>query len=194
MNVDSELEAWRQEWQSQPVVPLDLRKRVERQTRFMKLMLASDAAVTLAMGGAVTRWAVHSPQPDIILLAVVTWLLFAAAWTFTLKTNRGKWAPSDQDTAAFVDLALRRCRGKLAALRFAVGLFVVNLTFSLTWIYHHNHPPQTVPRWLWFSSRPIDIVWICAASFFVFMAWLRKRNQAEREFILNLRNQLKEMV
>src|SRR5260370_41159413 len=106
MNVDTELEAWRQQWQSDTTVPLDLRRKVERQSRFMKIALIGDILVTITIGGATIGWAVRSPQPYNVLLAVATWVFIAAAWMFALTVNRGNWSPSAQDTAAFVELAV----------------------------------------------------------------------------------------
>jgi hypothetical protein len=42
MNVDTELEFWRQQWQSGTTVPLDLRRKMERQSRFMKINLIGE--------------------------------------------------------------------------------------------------------------------------------------------------------
>ena len=64
MNVDTELETWRRQWQSGITVPLDLRKKVERQSRFMKIALMGDILVTITIGGARTDWAIRSPQPE----------------------------------------------------------------------------------------------------------------------------------
>ncbi len=58
MNVDNELEVWRRQWQSDTTVPLDLRRKVERQSRFMKIILFADILVTITIGGA-AGWAVQ---------------------------------------------------------------------------------------------------------------------------------------
>jgi hypothetical protein len=189
MNVDTELEVWRQQWQSGTTVPPDLRRKVERQSRLMKIALLGDILVTITIGGATTGWAIRSPHPEIVLLAVATWVFIAVAWTFTLTVNRGKWSPSAQDTAAFVDLSVRRCRGRLAAVWFAAGLFVFQIVFVLGWVYR-NSPVHRQPllTWLLFGSIPIDIVWMCTVAFFVFLAWYRRRKRAELNYFLGLRN------
>jgi hypothetical protein len=79
MNGDTELETWRQQWQSGANVPVDLRRRVERQSRFTKIALIGDILVTITIGGATTGWAVRSPQPEIVLLSVATWIFIATA-------------------------------------------------------------------------------------------------------------------
>jgi hypothetical protein len=191
MNVDTELEVWRQHWQSGPTVPLDLRRKVERQSRFMKIALICDILVTIAIGGGITGWAVRSARPEIVLLAVATWALIATGWTFTLTVNRGNWSPSADDTSVFVDLSVRRCRGRLAAVWFAAGVFVFQVVFILGWVYRYS-PAHRTPllTWLFFSSPPIDIVWLCTVVFFGFLVWYRRRKSAELAYLLCLREQM----
>ena len=191
MNVDTELEAWRRQWQSDTTVPLDLRRKVERQSHFMKLSLLADILVTVTIGGATTGWAIRSPQPEIVLLAVATWVFIATAWTFTLTLNRGNWSPSAQDTAAFVDLSVRRCQSRLAAVWFAAGLFLFQIVFVLGWVYR-NSPAHWQPlfTWLLFGSIPIDIVWLCTVAFFGFLVWFRRRKRAELASLLHLREEM----
>jgi hypothetical protein len=191
MNVDTELEVWRQQWQSGTAVPLDLRRKVERQSRFMKLGLIADILVTITMGGATAGWAVHSPQPENVLLAVATWIFIATAWTFSLTVNHGAWSPSAQNTAAFVDLSVRRCRGRLAAVWFAAGLFLAQIVFVLGWVYR-NSPAHRQPlfTWLLFGSIPIDIVWLCTVAFFGFLVWYRQKKRAELAYLLGLQEQM----
>jgi hypothetical protein len=191
MNVDSELEVWRQQWQSGTTVPLDLRRKVERQSRFMKINLIGEILVTIIIGGAVIGWAARSPDAGTVLLGVGTWVYIAIAWTFGLIVNRGSWSPSAQDTAAFVDLSVRRCRGRLAAVWFAAGLFVFQMAFVLGWVYHYS-PAHLTPLlpWLLFGSIPIDIVWVCTGAFFGFLVWYRRRKRAELAYLLGLPEQM----
>lgn len=187
MNIDTELEVWRQQWQSGTTVPLHLRRKVERQSRFMKIALIGNILVTITIGGATTGWAVRSPQPEIVLLAVATWVFIATAWTFTLTVNHGNWSPSTQDTAAFVDLSVRRCQGRLAAVWFGAGLFLFQIAFVLGWVYR-NSPAHRQPllTWLFFGSIPIDIVWLCTLAFFGFLVWFRRRKRAELAYFRGL--------
>lgn len=196
MNVDNELEAWRREWQSAPDVSpalhRQLRKKVERQSLFMRLALAGEILTTILIGGATTWRAVQSPQPDVVVLAAMTWVFFAAAWIFRLRLDRGKWSPAGQDAAAFLDLSIWRCRGQRTALRFAMCLFVVELIFCLGWIYRRIPPPRpSVSAWLLFSSHSIDIVWAATAAFFGFVVWMGHRKRGELGYLLNLIEQLK---
>lgn len=188
MSIDTELEIWRQQWQSGTTVPLNLRRKVERQSLIMKIALLGDILVTVTIGGAITALAVRSPQAENVLLAVATWVFIAAAWTFSLTVNRGNWSPSAQNTAAFVDLSVRRCRSRLAAVWFAAGLFLFEIVFVLSWVYR-NSPGhrQPVLTWLFFGSISIDIIWLCTAAFFAFLVWYRRRKRAELACLLELR-------
>ena len=79
MNVDTELEVWRQQWQSGTTVPLDLRRKVERQSRFMKINLIGEILVTITIGGAIAGWAARSPD---------AWHRIACGWHMGLYCNR----------------------------------------------------------------------------------------------------------
>jgi len=187
MNLDTELEVWRREWQSDTTVPVDLRKKVERQSQWMRIALIAPILVTITIGGWTAAWAFREPQPNIILLAVWTWLLIAAAWTFGLRADRGNWSPSAENAAAFVDLSVRRCRARLSRIRFAAVFYVVQIIFVLGWVYN-NSPAQGAPlfAWLFFGSVPIDAVWLCTVAFFGFLIWYRRKKQAELAYLLSL--------
>lgn len=197
MNGDAELEAWRRQWQSEIPVPADpgaaelraaeLRRKVERQSRFMKIMLAADILVTVGMGGGTIALAARSTGPDWWLLAAFTWIFIAAAWAFSLRVNRGNWRPHAVDTATYLDLAVRRCRGRLAALRFGGALYACQIVFCLGWVYHHQPRPRpALGAWLWFATVPIDAVWAVTVAFFIFLFWYRRRKLAELAWFENL--------
>jgi hypothetical protein len=192
MNIDAELEVWREAWQSGTSGLADLQKKVERQSRFMRFALLIDVVVTIGVGGGVIVYAVLSPQPDVLLLAAVTWLFLAAAWMFSLSVNRGNWSPLAMDTAAFLDVSIRRCRGRLKAVRFGATLFVTEIVFCLGWIYSHSYQQKTtLLRWLLFSSISIGAVWLMTLVFALFLFWYRKRKNAELVYLLGLREQTK---
>jgi len=191
MNIDAELEVLREEWQSGTTVSLDLRQKVARQSRLMRIAVVGDILVTVTIGGGVIAYAVRSTQPDAILLAIATWLFLAAAWSFSLTVNRGAWSPASMDMAAFLDLSVRRCRGRLTAVRFAAVLFVTEIVFCLGWIYNHSYRQQMpLLRWLLFSSASIDIVWLITLGFFAGLVWYRRRKRAELINLLDLQKQM----
>lgn len=185
MSLDIELDTWRRDWQSESAVPLELRRCVERQSRWLKVMVAADVLVTVAIGGGVTGLAARSPRPDMLLLAAATWLFIAVAWTFRLTISRGLWSPTAIDTAAFVDLSIRRCRAQLAATLFGAGLFVCEMAFCLGWIYMHFAPRPPLLLWL-FGSWSNGLVWLISLVFFVFLVWYRRKKRTELAWLLTL--------
>jgi len=189
MNVDAELENWRHEWQQADTVPFDLRASVARQTRAMRLWLAADILVTVAMGGWTTAWAVLSRQAEVVLLAAATWLFIGMAWVFTLTVNAGKWTPAALDTGSFLDLSVRRCRARLSSIAFGAGLAVCEIVFCLAWVYRYSVRGTPVLAWLLFSSVPIDIVWLFAALVFGLLFWYRRKKRAELAYLLQLQRQ-----
>jgi hypothetical protein len=188
MNLDAELDVWREQWQSDTPVPGGLRRKVERQSRFMKLMLLADILVTVVIGGGTVAWAVLSPMPGLWLLAGATWLFITVAWAFSFRINRGTWSPAAMNTAAFLDLSIRRCRGRLAALRFGAALYVCEVVFCLGWVYQHGDVSQPLLKWLWFGTWPIDIVWGCTAVFYGLVFWYRRKKKAELAYFVSLQS------
>jgi hypothetical protein len=188
MNQDAELENWRREWQSETAVPADLRRRVELQSRWLKIGIAADTLVTVVIGGGVLALATRLPQRDMIVLAAATWIFLAAAWTFRLVSHRGLWSPSAQDTAAFVDLLIRRCKAKLAATVFGGALYLCEIGFCLVWIYRHSGPRASWTAWLFFSSLPMDAVWLVTFVFLAGLIWYRRKKRAELVWLLTLRD------
>jgi len=183
MNLDSELEDWRGEWQSQSAVPADLRRRVERQSRWMQIMIAADILVTVVIGGGTIALAIRAPQTDMALLAAATWVFIAAAWTFRVIAGRGLWSPRAVSTEAFVNLLIRRCRAQIAATVFGACLYACEITFCLVWIYMHAWPRPPLQQLL-FGSLFICLVWLFTLVFFGLLVWYRRRKRAELAWLL----------
>jgi len=140
---DLELESWRAQWQADAEVPADLRRKVARDTRSMRLALAMEVLVTVTIGGGWTVRAILEPRTEMFVLAVAVWIFLAAAWTISAVTRHGAWSPAAVTTADFIDLSIRRCRGKLAAARFVLVLYFALVAFCLTWLY--RDPARRVP-------------------------------------------------
>ena len=184
--MDTELETWRREWQSETAVAPDLRRRVERQSRWLKIGIAADILVTVVIGGGVIALAAREPQAHTLLLAAATWTFIAIAWAFRLIVSRGLWSPAAIDTAAFVDLSIRRCRAQLKATVFGAVLFVSELAFCMGWIYRHVSPRPPLLAWL-FGSLFNGFVWLASVALFVFLVWYRHKKRAELAWLLALR-------
>lgn len=185
MNLDTELETWRRQWQSETAISPDLRRRVERQSRWLKIGIAAEILVTVAIGGGVIALAARSPQPAMLLLAAATWTFIAAAWAFRLAVNRGLWSPAAIDTASFVDLSIKRCRAQLKASVFGAGLFVCEMAFCLGWVYRYSAPHAPLFEWL-FGSLFNGVVWLFSLAFFIFLAWYRRKKRAELAWLYTL--------
>ena len=167
---DPELESWRAQWQSDAKVPADLRRKVARDTRNMRIMLALEVLVTVTIGGGSIVWAALEPRAEMLVLAVAVWIFLAAAWTFAIVTRRGAWSPAAVTTADFIELSIRRCRGKLAATQFGLGLYFAEMAFCLTWLY--RDPARRVPG-------PAIVFGVVTPVFLIGLA--RFRRNARRE-------------
>jgi hypothetical protein len=185
MNLDTELEVWRQDWQSESAVFTGLRQKVKRQSRWMRIVLAADILITIAIGGGVIWSAFRSPGADMFVLAGATWIFLVTAWSFAIRNNRGHWSPSASDTLSFLDISIRRCQRRLAAVPFAAALFLSEIVFCLIWSYHHSpERHSSLASWLLFGS--------VAFLFFGFLFWYRHKKRAELRCLLNISRDLGE--
>lgn len=167
---DLELESWRAQWQADAEVPADLRRKVARDTRFMHVMLALEVLVTVTIGGGSIVWAALEPRAEMFVLAAAVWIFLAAAWTFAIVTRRGAWSPAAVTTADFIELSIRRCRGKLAAMRFGLGLYFAEMAFCLTWLY--RDPARRVPA-------PAIVFGVVTPVFLIGLARFRRNTRRE---------------
>jgi hypothetical protein len=176
---DLELEAWRAQWRANTEVPADLRRKVARGTRHLRVMLALEVLVTVGIGGGSTVWAAMEPRAEMLVLAGAVWLFLAAAWTFATINRKGTWSPAALTTAEFVDLSIRRCRGKLAAMRFGVWLYFAEMAFCLTWLY--RDPARRTPL-------PAIVFAVVTPVFLIGIARYRRKARAELSGLLELQN------
>jgi hypothetical protein len=177
MKPDLELEAWRAQWQADTVVPADLRRKVERGTRNMRMMVAAEVLVTVTIGGGSALWAAGDPRTEMLVLAGAVWAFLAAAWTFAVISRRGAWSPAALTTADFVDLSVRRCRTRLAAARFGAWLYFAEMAFCLAWLY--RDPARRVPL-------PAIIFGAATPVFLAGLARYRRKTRAELAGLLEL--------
>jgi hypothetical protein len=190
MSAPNELEVWSREWLEVAAVPRDLRARVDRGSRRLRLMRVVDIVVTVTMGGWTTGWALIERSPDVIGLAVMTWAFLGLAWTFALINRAGTWSPEAVTVSAFLDLSILRVRRGLMAAAFGSVLYIVQLTFCLGWVYVRSAVRRGVGPGAFLTSWPVLIVWACTAVFYVGLAWFVWRRRAE---LIGLRQTAREL-
>jgi hypothetical protein len=190
VKADRELELWRQQWQTYTTVPPDLRSRMERQTRMMRLHVVAQVAVTMIFGMGSVVWALASSRRDVVVLAVAIWVFVGIAWTFSLANRRGTWEPATSTTAAFLDLFIIRCQRRLRALAFSSLLYIVMLSFNLAWIYHDLTRRSALGLWTFLTSKSNLVVWVVTVALGVLAASRRRTLNTQLSNFITLRRQL----
>jgi lipid-A-disaccharide synthase-like uncharacterized protein len=167
---DLELDAWRKQWQADTEVPADLRRKVERGSRNLRLLLALEVLITVVIGGGSTLWATMERRTEMVVLCSAVWLFLGAAWTFAILNRRGTWSPVAVSTTEFLDLSIRRCQRRLASAGFGAGLYLVEMAFCLTWLY-------------WDPARrgPLPVIVYVVATPFVAVGLVRYRRKTRAE-------------
>jgi hypothetical protein len=178
MKLDREWEALREQWQADTEVPANLRRKVYRGSRNMRLLLGLEVLITVVLGGGSTLWATLDRRAEMVVLSVAVWLFLGVAWTFGMMNRRGTWSPAAVSTAEFLELSIRRCQRRLASLWFGAGLYVVEMTFCLIWLYRDPARREPLPAIVFALATPL---------FVVGMVWYRRRTRAELQSLLELK-------
>ena len=190
---DDELEVWRRQWHSQPAVPIELIRKVERQTVYMKLEWIS-MILPMLVGIGTTVAAVNNPTVPFIFLAVGTWLFIILGTIIQIQNDKGTWAPARETTAAYVDLSIRRCRRKLYAHRYGLvfstlfTLFVLVVNYQMLAGYGAF---RTFEDYLAAAGAYLFAAFVVAIVMFL-MTGRRKKTKAELDYLLNLQRQMGE--
>ncbi|HLK67980.1 MAG TPA: hypothetical protein VKU19_31320 [Bryobacteraceae bacterium] len=188
MSVDTELDGWRQEWQVEsPVLP-DLEAKVRRQTRFMRIMLALEVLVTVVIGGGAIAWAILDRETDLVWLAIAVWIFIVAAWTFAFYNRRGCWAPEALNTAAFLELSIQRSRAALVSSTFGLVLYVCEMVFNLSWIYHRKLQDGPLGLETFLTSFTSIAVGMATVVFVAGMVSYRRKKRSELAYLLKLQS------
>jgi hypothetical protein len=190
---DDELEVWRRQWQAQPSVTLELIRRVERETVYLRherLGLLAPGAV----GVGTIILAVVTRQAVAILLAVGTWLFIGIGAWFMANNRRGVWAPAAETTDAYVELSIERCRRTLKYYRFNRVLAVFLTAFVLVADYQLLKGLGAL--------ETTGSSWTVAGAFLLSIAMVvlamsaedkkRKKTETELAYLLNLQRQIRD--
>lgn len=187
--MDLELAEWRAEWRNETAVPPDLddvlRRKVDRQSRWMRIMRLSEVLITVVFGGGTAAWALRSGQVSVVVLAALTWVSLVLAWKISLANTRGLWSPAAETNSEFVGLSIRRCQAQVRSSAGAAILYLFNLSFALTWVYVDQ---KILPLRAFLLSWRVCVVWAVTLTFFVWLVSYRRAKQAELIRLLNLRS------
>ncbi len=193
MNIDAELDGWRRQWVSEPhrestaVVVDELRLRVRRDTRWLKVGLIAPVLVTLGIGGYVAARALRSQDIVDLVVAGEGWLFIMVMWIGSLWIARGTWRPLADTTAAFVDISIRRCHADARGASFGACVYVLQLLFMLVVkILGSAAGLLTVLS----SPSVILLGWVGLPLYLAWMVWFRRQRRAWRERLLELTKEL----
>jgi hypothetical protein len=193
MSTDFESESWRRQWQARSTSTADadavgrLRRRVLRETRWLKLSLVFPILVTLVVGGWITSRALRTGETLDVLLAVEAWIFIVVIWIGALWIARGTWRPLADTTVAFVEISIRRREANLRAATFGACLYVAQLLFGVVAIGAASTAGIVS---MLTSSRMVVGGWIGIPIGLAFLSWFRHRQRADLEHLRELKRQL----
>ena len=131
-----EWERWQEDWQGGGAAP-DVRQvsvRLRRERRRMLLAAAAEAALALAACGGIVAALVHTTRGFDRRWGIAVLVMLAGSWAIaTWQRRRDDGRSLAAATESFVDLARRRCRRQLRAVRVAWLLAALELAFLVPW-------------------------------------------------------------
>jgi hypothetical protein len=192
MERDPELATWQRQWQTNDLVPPDLRHRVERETRRLGRERYAEIVVTATIGGGAAGWALVSQRPMTVVLAIGVWFFIGIAWLTSIGLSRDILAPSADSATAFIDLSIRRCRRRLQGLVAQGLLFVMILAFDLIWIYRYQAETRPMDPRAFLTSGSMLVIWAVLAVLVAVGVWYQRRLRGELQNLLSMQRQLDE--
>ncbi|BBM01513.1 DUF1673 family protein [Microbulbifer sp. GL-2] len=129
----SELESL---WKEQPVrseVPNEILSWVRRQERRMRLVLASEWLMWVAIGFFLVKVILDQSLPDAPARLFFAFSMFALGLGFSIVNRRGLWAPLEETAQAYVNLALLRLRRKRREVHFSWLFLLIQLVIINIW-------------------------------------------------------------
>jgi len=188
---DDELEVWRRQWRGQPEVPIDLIRKVERQTVYGRIgLLANVLPLLIAIATSVAAF--NNPNPLSILFACGLWVFIFMGWLFGIRNSKGTWAPAAQTTAAYVELSIARCRSYLNSFRFTVVMSILLTVFVLVGMYEMLSSAGRLQRRASYEAVALSFLWTIGVISFVLFLLSRKRRKTKIElaYLLDLQHKL----
>jgi hypothetical protein len=193
MNTEADLAVWRRQWAAQPDTrndahwAEDLKRRVTRESRLMKIGLIAPILVTLLIGGGFIAFALTFASAANVVLVAEVWGFILVTWAGSLWLARGTWRPLGETTAAFVDISIRRCRSNIRAASFGAWLYVGQLAFMLLWKFYSTSIALAALMTAW----PVILIgWLGLPAFFAWRSWFVRRQRAKLDRFLELQRQL----
>jgi hypothetical protein len=133
VSIDTELETWRQEWQSDTVALPDLKKKIRRQNRRTAAAMVATSVVLVFSTAA----AIRTHGAFISGLAAGAWFASALLGSYAWRVRRGTWRPAGETTQAFLELCYGRAVAKARILRFAFRLLLVTIVLYIGFAAWH---------------------------------------------------------
>lgn len=126
--------AWSEAWRSSPAVDPPSLGKIRRRHLGYLAWVGGQWLCGIAFVVLVTGWAIDDLRPTSLVAAVVVACLVAASLIFDAWNRRGTFVAADHSARAWLELADRRLRAELRALRFGWALLAAEVLFFLPWL------------------------------------------------------------
>jgi hypothetical protein len=143
---DRELQDWMESWTDGPPAPAEevraaILRRVRRQSFYQRLWAALEAVVAVGMAVFLVAMGARPTHPSDIPVIAAFGLLLGATMIWGWLTRKGMWRTTDDSTAAFLDLSLRRCSNRLKLVRGGFVILALEILIFVPWLRIRSAPP-----------------------------------------------------
>jgi hypothetical protein len=176
VTIDTELETWRQEWQSETEPLPDLKKKIKRQNL---RMIAGVVVIGICL---VISTALARRSSFMSGLAVGIWFSSLCMGAYNVWNRRGAWKPTAQTTLAYAELYYKRAIARAKTLRFAFYFLLTAIVLYGTYV-----------TWRWKGLSGLETAIFTGMMIeLLFFQYLRHRQTREIETSRNLLERVRE--
>ena len=156
MNIDAELENWREVWHrpteiTERLDKFDIRTAVKRKELRLKVLHTLAYAWALFLLGFSFKIARSVHTTEMYVWAVVIWASTLGATAYSIWNWRSLWRAEQKSASEYVRTYQRHCVAGLRQVRFGYYFLAVSLAITVPWL-----------SWKFFRSSPGKELSLCA--------------------------------
>jgi hypothetical protein len=139
MTIDTEMETWREVWQSPSGAPerlrnFDIRRAVKRKKFRLKMLRFLEFAWALFLLGFSFEIARHIHTTEMYVWALVIWISTVCATAYSIWNWHSLWQAEPKSASEYVQAYKKHCVAGLQQIRFGYYFLAVSPAITVPWL------------------------------------------------------------